>query len=69
MDEAEPRLRAMFACTATTCEGRWDLMPAKLQAVRFTAGWFQFFDLAPLLEHAVRHVHRHRRQIERWLTR
>lgn len=68
-DEAEPRLRAMLAYTVATCEGRWDLTPARLEAVRITARWGQVFDLDQLLEHAVMHVHRHRRQIERWLAR
>lgn len=67
-DEAEACLSAMLAYTVATLEGRWDLSPSQLQSERVTARWGQVFDLDQLLEHAVMHVHRHRRQIERWLA-
>jgi hypothetical protein len=31
------------------------------------ASWGQVFDLEQLLEHALAHLLRHRRQLERWL--
>lgn len=40
-----------------------------LCACRMTASWGQTFDLEQLLEHALAHVLRHRRQIANWLER
>lgn len=67
--EAGPRIRDMLAYTADTLTGKWNLPPGKLQATTIQTGWGQVFDVDQLLEHAVMHVHRHRRQIERFLSR
>lgn len=54
----------------------WELLADKahwtdddLCACRMTASWGQTFDLEQLLEHALAHVLRHRRQIANWLER
>jgi len=41
----------------------------ELCAVRMEASWGQVFDLEQLLEHALAHVLRHRRQVRAWLDR
>lgn len=52
----------------------WELLEDKAHwdddqvcAVVMDASWGQRFDLEQLLEHALAHVLRHRRQVERWL--
>ncbi|HUU46070.1 MAG TPA: hypothetical protein VM118_10095 [Acidobacteriota bacterium] len=40
----------------------------ELEAVRFTTRWEQPYDIEQMLEHAIVHILRHRRQIERWLV-
>jgi SAM-dependent methyltransferase len=54
-------------------EEGWELLRDKsdwtdeqLEAVRIHAGWGTDYDLEQLLEHALVHVLRHRRQLERW---
>jgi SAM-dependent methyltransferase len=47
-------------------KAEWD--DDQLCAVRMEASWGQVFDLEQLLEHALAHVLRHRRQVARWLA-
>lgn len=67
--EVAPRMKEMIAYMIDTLEGRWNTPPAKLQATTIQTGWGQTFDIDQLFEHAVMHVHRHRRQVERFLGR
>ena len=67
--EVTPRMNEMLAYTVDTLEGRWNTPVNKFQATTIQTGWGQTFDVEQLLEHAVMHVHRHRRQIERFLGR
>lgn len=67
--EVAPRMNEMLAYTIDTLEGRWNTPVNKLQATTIQTGWGQTFDVDQLLEHAVMHIHRHRRQIERFLGR
>ena len=65
--EVTPRMNEMLAYTVDTLEGRWNTPVNKFQATTIQTGWGQTFDVEQLLEHAVMHIHRHRRQIERFL--
>lgn len=47
------------------CQGRSDEDLAKLE---IKTRWQQIYDLEQMLEHAIVHILRHRRQIERWLA-
>lgn len=67
--EVAPRLNEMLAYMVDTLEGRWNTPVNKLQATTIQTGWGQVFDVDQLFEHAVMHIHRHRRQIERFLGR
>jgi uncharacterized damage-inducible protein DinB len=62
------RLDAMFAFTDATLEGKWELTYEQITAVQMRVRWGPTYDLEQLLEHAIVHVLRHRRQIERFLT-
>jgi uncharacterized damage-inducible protein DinB len=62
------RLDAMLAFTAATLEGKWELSDEEIMAVKMRVRWGPTYDLEQLLEHAIVHILRHRRQIERFLT-
>ncbi|NTV74755.1 MAG: DinB family protein [Holophaga sp.] len=62
--DALHELQTMAFTLAGTFEGRWDLE----SDVRITARSGRIYDLEQLIEHAIVHVLRHRRQIERFLT-
>jgi len=66
--EVPARLEAMLAYTAATLEGKWELSDEEIMAVQIRSRWGTTYDLEQLLEHAIVHVLRHRRQIERFLT-
>ena len=61
-------LREVIAHTDETFDGKW-LMDYKEQTqVQMDVPWGVRYDLEQLLEHAIVHVLRHRRQIERFLS-
>jgi len=66
--EALAQLEAMLAYTAATLEGKWELSDEEMMAVQIRSRWGAVYDLEQLIEHAIVHVLRHRRQIERFMT-
>ncbi len=66
--ESARHLGAMAACTAETFEGRWQLTDSAIEAVKIQSRWGPVFNLEQMFEHAIVHVLRHRRQIERFLS-
>ncbi|HXU46592.1 MAG TPA: DinB family protein [Thermoanaerobaculia bacterium] len=66
--ESVEQLAAMLSYLETTFEGRWEITEKETAAVEIHARWGPTFDLEQMLEHAIVHVLRHRRQIERFLT-
>ena len=67
--ECPARLAGMLEYTKATLEGRWDLSEDEGNAMKIQSGWGQLYDFEQLFEHAIVHVMRHRRQIERFLNR
>lgn len=67
--EAPERLATMLEYTRATLEGHWDLSEDEGNAMKMQSGWGQLYDFEQLFEHAIVHVMRHRRQIERFLER
>src|SRR5436305_12724436 len=65
--ESVAQLKAMLAYTASTLEGRWEMQDDQISEARIKSRWGQTYDLEQMLEHAIVHVLRHRRQIERFL--
>jgi hypothetical protein len=63
--ESAARLDAMLEYTAQTLEGRWVMSDDEIDNSVIHARWGVTYDLEQLLEHAVVHILRHRRQIER----
>jgi uncharacterized damage-inducible protein DinB len=66
--ESLRQLGAMRAYVAATLEGRWEMPDEELAAVEIQAAWGPRYDVEQMLEHAIVHVLRHRRQIERFLA-
>ena len=67
--EATEKVDAMLVYTAQTLEGKWEMSDEDIQAVSITTRWQATYDLEQLLEHAIVHILRHRRQIERFLLK
>ena len=67
--ETPPKLQGMLDYTVVTLEGRWDMTEEEFNAMQIQSRWGQVYDFEQLFEHAIVHVLRHRRQIERFLGR
>jgi hypothetical protein len=60
-------LAALIPYIEDTLRDRWALSYEEISSIRIQARWGPSYDLEQLLEHAIVHVLRHRRQIERLL--
>jgi uncharacterized damage-inducible protein DinB len=65
--ESLESFRRMLVYTVQTLEGRWNYSDEQTGAVRINSRWGVQYDMEQMLEHAIVHVLRHRRQIERFL--
>ena len=63
--EAVDQLEAMLSYSAQTLDGKWEMTEEQIVAVNINTRWGVKYDLEQLMEHAIVHVLRHRRQIER----
>jgi uncharacterized damage-inducible protein DinB len=63
--EAVDQLTAMLSYSAQTLDSKWELTEEQIAAVIINTRWGVKYDLEQLMEHAIVHVLRHRRQIER----
>lgn len=61
------QLAAVLAYTAETLEGRWRMTDEEISSAAIKTGWGVTYDVEQLLEHAIVHVLRHRRQIEKFI--
>lgn len=66
---AVSRLENMLGYTVETLENKWDLTFDDMVINKMKTTWGQDYDFEQLLEHAIVHILRHRRQIERFLIR
>ena len=62
------RFDNMLAYTSETLEGKWEYSDDEIQKVKMIVRWGPQYDLEQLLEHAVVHILRHRRQIEKFIN-
>ena len=65
--ESLNQIKQMLVYTADTLDGRWQYSDEQILAVQIRSRWGPE-NLEQLLEHAIVHILRHRRQIERFLT-
>jgi uncharacterized damage-inducible protein DinB len=62
------RLAAVRSFTEATLADKWEWTDQQIMGLRIQSPWGPVFDLEQMLEHAIVHVLRHRRQIERFLS-
>ena len=62
-------LDAMFEYTLQTVESRWNITFDEIKENIMKVRWGQEYDFEQLLEHAIVHVLRHRRQLEKFLLK
>ena len=66
--EAIAGLRTMIDYMIETLDGRWELSEKEQSEMKMLTRWGQTYDFEQLFEHAIVHVMRHRRQIQRLLA-
>src|SRR4051812_1904643 len=66
--EALEQLEAALRYTAETLEGRWEMSGEEISAITIKTRWGALYDPDGLLEHAIVHILRHRRQIEKFIS-
>ena len=64
--EALDEIGAVLAYTAETLEGRWEMSEEQIANTKILSTWGIAYDMEQLLEHAIVHILRHRRQIEKF---
>lgn len=67
--KAHEKIAAMLDYTIKTLEDKWEMPDDEMTAVVIKARWGPTFDLEQMLEHAIVHILRHRRQIEKFLLK
>lgn len=63
--DVEAQVDAMLDYSAKTLDGRWEMTEDEWVGIGIDTHWGVRYDLEQLLEHAIVHILRHRRQIER----
>lgn len=66
--ESLDQLDAAIGYTAETLEGRWEMSEKEISSKVIKSPWGVVYDLEQLLEHAIVHILRHRRQIEKFIS-
>lgn len=61
------QLDAALVYTAQTLDGKWEMRDEEINSVTINSRWGVVYNLEQLLEHAIVHVLRHRRQIEKFM--
>jgi hypothetical protein len=67
-NEFSSRFDKMLVYTSETLEGKWEYSDDDIQKVKIDVRWGPQYDLEQLLEHAIVHILRHRRQIEKFVV-
>jgi uncharacterized damage-inducible protein DinB len=65
--EALEQLETALRYTIETLEGRWEMSAEEISAIVINTRWGAVYDAEGLLEHAIVHILRHRRQIEKFI--
>ena len=64
--EALEQINAMLAYTADTLNGRWEMSEEEITGVKIDSTWGVSYDMEQLMEHAIVHILRHRRQLDKF---
>jgi hypothetical protein len=62
-------LRKVLDYTIETLDSKWGMSEKEMVEMKMTVRWGPVYDFEQLFEHAIVHVLRHRRQIDRFLGR
>jgi uncharacterized damage-inducible protein DinB len=65
--ESLKELESMIEYTVDTLDGKWEMSDEVIERTTIHSLWGVKYDLEQLLEHAIVHILRHRRQIEKLL--
>jgi len=65
--ESLKQLDAALLYTVQTLEGKWEMCGEEISATVIKSRWGAVYDVEGLLEHAIVHILRHRRQIEKFI--
>jgi len=68
-DEAISHFERMLEYTVQTLEGKWEMPDDEMNKTKIITRWGATLDMETLLEHAIVHILRHRRQIEKFLIK
>ena len=68
-DEAISHFDRMLEYTVQTLEGKWEMPDEEMNKIKIITRWGTTLHMETLLEHAIVHILRHRRQIERFLIK
>jgi hypothetical protein len=66
-DQALLDLQAMIEATAQSFEGFWNMPDAMLEQTLIQSHWGPRFNLEQMFEHAIVHILRHHRQVQRYI--
>ncbi|MBT8380012.1 MAG: DinB family protein [Ignavibacteria bacterium] len=67
-DEINNELDKMLTYTAETLDGKWELSTTELMKIKIKSRYGPEYDIEQLLEHAIVHILRHHRQIEKFIS-
>jgi uncharacterized damage-inducible protein DinB len=65
--ESLQQLDAALEYTAQTLEGKWEMSGEEISGTVIHSRWGVVYNVEELLEHAIVHILRHRRQIEKFI--
>lgn len=65
--ESLEQLDAALRYTVQTLEGRWEMRDEEIAATVINSRWGVIYNVEGLLEHAIVHILRHRRQVEKFI--
>jgi len=67
--EAVSHFDQMLEYTVQTLDGKWEMTDEEINKIKIDTRWGTTLDMEALLEHAIVHILRHRRQIERFVIK
>jgi uncharacterized damage-inducible protein DinB len=67
--ESLEQLNGALRYTAQTLDGKWEMSAEEISGIVIKTRWGAVYDVEGLLEHAIVHILRHRRQIEKFIWR
>ena len=67
--ESLEQFEAALHYTIETLEGRWEMSGEEISRTNIKTRWGPVYDVEGLLEHAIVHLLRHRRQLEKFIWR